>query len=72
MLIFLREGNIIGELVVKLHRERLIYSDVWNFTAQPISITAKVFLQGPYSGGDTMNTKLNREHFIPLCSTLQD
>ena len=42
------------------------YSDIWNFTAQPITIAAKLLLQGPYSGGDTMNTALNREHFIPL------
>ncbi len=42
------------------------YSDIWKFTAQPLTIAAKVFLQGPYSGGDTMNTSLNRDHFIPL------
>jgi len=42
------------------------YSDVWNFTAWSISIAAKVFLQGPYSGGDTMSTALSRENYIPL------
>ena len=42
------------------------YSDIWNFTAQPITIAAKIYLQGPYAGGDTMNTSLNRDHFIPV------
>ncbi|MEJ2614909.1 MAG: hypothetical protein P8Z35_08125, partial [Ignavibacteriaceae bacterium] len=42
------------------------YSEIWNFTALPITISAKVFLQGPYSVGDTMSTILNRNHYIPL------
>ena len=42
------------------------YSDVWSFTALPITIAARVFLQGPYSGGDTMSTALSRENYIPL------
>ena len=42
------------------------YSDIWNFTAQPITIAAKIYLQGPYTVGDSMNTSLYKDHLIPL------
>jgi lysophospholipase L1-like esterase len=44
---------------------KTFYSDVWNFTAEPITIAAKVFLQGPYVDSDTMNISLNSSHYIP-------
>jgi len=34
------------------------WSEVWNFTTEPLLVSAKVFLQGPYNAG-TMSTSLN-------------
>ena len=52
-------------VVGQTSQDSTFYSDVWNFTAQPLTIEAKVFLQGPYAGGDTMKTTLNKYNFIP-------
>ena len=63
---FLLSKEYYWRVAAQTSKGQIIYSEVWNFTAQPITISAKVFLQGPYTGSDTMSTILNRYHFIPL------
>lgn len=41
------------------------YSDVWNFVTKSMQVAIRVFMEGPYAGGDSMLTTLNKNHFIP-------
>ncbi len=47
------------------------FSDVWSFTTKPLQVSAKVFLQGPYAGGDTMTTALNYGGYLQTSATSQ-
>ena len=40
------------------------WSNVWNFTTKPLQVLAKVFLQGPYAGNDSMHTNLNYDKIL--------
>jgi lysophospholipase L1-like esterase len=45
---------------------KTVYSDTNNFVTKSLGVAIKVFLQGPYSGGDSMFTVLNQDGYIPL------
>ena len=42
------------------------WSNAWNFTTSPLSVSVKIFLQGPYLGNNTMSTTLDSKGLIPV------
>ncbi len=42
------------------------WSKVWNFTTVPLTVSVKVFLQGPFLGNSTMSTALNLKGLLPV------
>jgi lysophospholipase L1-like esterase len=48
------------------HLAKTIYSDTSDFITRSLGVALKVYLQGPYSGGDSMFTTLNQNENIPL------
>ena len=42
------------------------WSNVRNFTTVPLTVSVKVFLQGPYLGNSSMSTTLNSKGLIPV------